>query len=246
MQHGLLLLVGEADVLELEIAADRAEGDRAVGVFVLGRFVQHLACALQPGDRFGDLRADADHLEQRGSQISQEHGVGEEAAERQLAGENLARAHEHHDRADDAHQRRRRKAHHRGRGERLEDVVQQALDAGAEDLVLARLGVVALHHAHAAERFGQAAGDFGVDLAALAEDGPDGAEGLSQARVRRRAGTPKAMAVMIGLMRISTTKAITAVSRPPTKSTRPVPIRLRTPSTSLMMRETSMPVLFAS
>ena len=51
---------------------------------------------------------------------------------------------------------------------------------------------------------------------------------------------------MTGLMRISTTKAMTAVSKPPTKSTSPVPMRLRTPSTSLMMRETSMPVLFAS
>ncbi len=37
------------------------------------------------------------------------------------------------------------------------------------------------------------------------------------------------MAVITGLIRMSTTKAITAVSRPPTKSIRPVPIRLRTP-----------------
>ena len=35
------------------------------------------------------------------------------------------------------------------------------------------LRVIALHHAHAAQRFGEAPGDFGVDLAALAEDGPD-------------------------------------------------------------------------
>ena len=54
---------------------------------------------------------------------------------------------------------------------------------------------------------------------------------------------PKAIAVITGLMRISTAKAITAVSRPPTKSTSPVPMRLRTPSTSLMMRDTSMPRL---
>ena len=51
---------------------------------------------------------------------------------------------------------------------------------------------------------------------------------------------------MTGLMRTSTTKAITAVSRPPTKSINPVPIRLRTPSTSVMMRETSVPTLVES
>ena len=57
---------------------------------------------------------------------------------------------------------------------------------------------------------------------------------------------PNAIMVMIGLMRISTTNAMTAVSRPPTKSTSPVPTRLRTPSTSLMMRDTMVPVLLLS
>ena len=55
-----------------------------------------------------------------------------------------------------------------------------------------------------------------------------------------------ATAVMSGLMRSSTTSAMAAVSIPPTNSTIPVPIRLRIPSTSFMMRETRLPVLFAS
>ena len=42
-------------------------------------------------------------------------------------------------------------------------------------------GVVTLHHPHSAQRFGEAAGDFGVDLGALAEDGTDHAEGLAEA-----------------------------------------------------------------
>ena len=54
------------------------------------------------------------------------------------------------------------------------------------------------------------------------------------------------MSVIMGLILISTTNAISAVMMPPTKSTRPVPIRLRTPSTSVMMRDTSTPVRFAS
>ena len=66
------------------------------------------------------------------------------------------------------------------RGEGADDVVEQALDAAGKDAGLALFGVVALDDAHAAERFGEAAGDFGVDLAALAEDGADGLEGLLQ------------------------------------------------------------------
>ena len=52
--------------------------------------------------------------------------------------------------------------------------------------------------------------------------------------------------VMVALMRSSTMSAISAVMMPPTNSTSPVPIRFRTPSTSLMMRDTSEPVRFAS
>ncbi len=42
------------------------------------------------------------------------------------------------------------------------------------------------------------------------------------------------------------TSATRAFSMPPENSTSPVPIRLRTPSTSVMMRETSAPLLVAS
>jgi len=58
--------------------------------------------------------------------------------------------------------------------------------------------------------------------------------------------TAAVMSVIALLRRSSTTSEIAAVSKPPTNSTSPVPIRFRTPSTSLMMRETSAPVLFAS
>ena len=66
------------------------------------------------------------------------------------------------------------------RGEGADDVLEQALDAAGEDVGLALFGVVALDDADAAERFGEAAGDFGVDLGALAEDGADGLEGPLQ------------------------------------------------------------------
>ena len=56
----------------------------------------------------------------------------------------------------------------------------------------------------------------------------------------------KATAVMNTLMRSSTISANEAVIRLPTSSTRPVPIKLRRPSTSDMIRATRFPVLFVS
>ena len=52
--------------------------------------------------------------------------------------------------------------------------------------------------------------------------------------------------VIIPLIRTRSTKAMAEVSRPPVKSINPVPRRLRTPSTSLIMRETRLPVLLTS
>ena len=103
------------------------------------------------------------------------------------------------------------------------DVVEQALHAAGENRRFALFGVIALDHAHAAERFGEPAGDLGVDLAALAEDRPNGLEGLVQSEAETQQNEPSAISVISGLMRSSKTSAITAVSRPPTKSTRPVP-----------------------
>ncbi len=50
----------------------------------------------------------------------------------------------------------------------------------AKTLASLCFGVVALDDADAAERLGEAAGDLGVDLGALAEDGSNGLEGLLQ------------------------------------------------------------------
>jgi len=55
-----------------------------------------------------------------------------------------------------------------------------------------------------------------------------------------------AVAVIKGLILMRMARANEAVSSPPTNWIMPVPIRFRNPSTSLMMRETSAPVLVAS
>ena len=70
-------------------------------------------------------------------------------------------------------------------GHRLRDVAEQPVRALGEDDLLALLGGVRLDDADAAERFGQPAGDLGVDLAALAEQRPQRAEGVGHAAAER-------------------------------------------------------------
>ena len=178
-------------------------------VVILGAFPQNFVRAVEAGEGLGDLRADADDSENGRDQERQERREGQEVAERERAGEDLARADEHHHRADDAHQHGGRKAHERHGGERLQHVVEQALDAAGEDGGLALLGVIALDDAHAAQRFRQAAGDLGVDLAALAEDRPDLGERLLERE--REGGDEQARSdrSSAALMRSSTTSAMT-------------------------------------
>ncbi len=64
---------------------------------------------------------------------------------------DLARAHVHDDGAHGSHQHRRRKAHERGRGQAFQDIGEQPLHSGLEHLFFALFGMIALHHAYAAE-----------------------------------------------------------------------------------------------
>ena len=84
--------------------------------------------------------------------------------------QNFVAAKLEHERADDAEQGRARKAHQGGGCERFQDVVEQTLNASAENGFFALFGVIALHDAHAAERFGEPAGNFGGDFWARAEN----------------------------------------------------------------------------
>ena len=67
----------------------------------------------------------------------------------------------------------------------LRDVPEQPVRALGEDQLFALLGGVGLDDADAAERFGEAAGHFGVDLAALAEQRPQPLERRGHAAAER-------------------------------------------------------------
>ena len=80
-----------------------------------------------------------------------------------MAAEDLARAHEHHHGADDAQRAVAESVISEVGGERVQTLSATA-DADGENLLLALFGVVTLHHADAAERFGEASYDFGGDF----------------------------------------------------------------------------------
>ena len=98
--------------------------------------------------------------------------------------------------------------HERGRRrERRKTFSRMRPHALREHRRLARLGVVALHHPHAPERLGEASGDLGVDLAALAEDRPQRRRRPGRARGRRRPRDTRVSAVMPGLRCSMTARA---------------------------------------
>ncbi len=149
--------------------------------------VEDLGGAVEAGDGFGELRADGNELDDGNSHEGEEHDVGHVAAGGELSRDDTMRAEVHDEGTDDAEDSGRGERHERLRSKRGDDVVEKSLGTGGEDVGLALLGVIALDDADAAEGFGEAAGNFGIDLGALAEDGTDGLEGTLQDETEDRA-----------------------------------------------------------
>ena len=177
MEDFLVGLVGEADVVEADVAADVGEGGLAGGFGVFLGLGEDLGGAVEAGEGFGELGADGDELSDGGDHEREEHHVGDVAAGGEGSGDDLAGSEPHDEGSDDAEDGGGGEGHHGLGGERRDDVLEEALGSGCEDVGLGVFGVVALHDADAAEGLGEAAGDLGVDLGALAEDGANGLEG---------------------------------------------------------------------
>ncbi len=139
MEDGLVGLVGEGDVLEGYVAVDRAEDLGAGGLVVLGSLGEDLAGAVESGDGFGELGADGDQLRYRGDHEGQEHDVGDVAAGGEVSGDDLVRAEVHDECADDAEDCGGGERHQGLRGEGRDDVLEEAIGSGGEDVGLALL-----------------------------------------------------------------------------------------------------------
>ena len=168
--------VREPDLLEDDLPANRRKADGPPGIDVLRRLREDLLRPLEAGERLGELRPDADDLEDGSDQEPEEDGVGEEAAHGERPGEDLPGPDPHHHDPDAPEEHRRSDAEQRHPGDRLQDVREEPGDTVGEDELLALLAVVPLHDPDPGERFGQPAGNLAVDLRPLAEDGTQDAE----------------------------------------------------------------------
>ena len=131
----------------------------------------------RPGRPLGKLRADIDDLKDGRDQHGQERDVLDVGAERHRARKDAPGAEIHDERADDAQEHGGGKAHHRGGGEGLQNIFEQALHTAGENALFKHLGMVTLDDANAGQRFGEAAGDFRVEPGTRAVDGPNHADG---------------------------------------------------------------------
>src|SRR5580658_2773148 len=77
----------------------------------------------------------------------------------------------HHHRADNSKDCRGTERHKGLSGDRFGDVLEKSHSAFSEDACFAFFRVVPLDDAYSAERFGETAGDLGVDARALAKEG---------------------------------------------------------------------------
>ena len=186
MEHGHVFLVREGHVPELDGAVDRGEGLARGVARVLGELVAELADPFEAGEGLGHLAADRHDLD---------HGADEEP---EVQGERDERAHGHpsrldlvgadpHDRhADDAQKQRRDRGDGREAGHRARHVPEEAIGALREDQRLAPLRAIRLDDPDSGEGLGQPAGDFGVDLRALAEERPQRPERIGEDQAEER------------------------------------------------------------
>ena len=83
MEHGLVFLVGEADVLEHEMPFDARHGTRTPWIVVLRRPGQEFRGPVETGECLGHLGSDVGHLHNGPNQKSHENRELEKIPQRQ-------------------------------------------------------------------------------------------------------------------------------------------------------------------
>ena len=171
----------EAHVLEADVAHHLAQWRAGAIRGVLRGEVPDLANPVQARERLRDLRTDRRDVDERQRHEADEDPVHEEVAQRHRAGENGVPALEDHENPDRPDDEGRERADARDPGHGGGDVAEQRVRPAREHEPLAPLGAVRLDDADAAERLSQPPGYVGVELAALAEQGPQPGEGVRHA-----------------------------------------------------------------
>ena len=180
LQHRVSRLVGEGHVFEDDMALHVVQGHGPARIVVFPGRRQDLLAPVEAGERLGHLAPDVAHLDDGRNEESQEEGEGDEVTHRHLTLQDHGAPQSHDPHAGQAQEQGRRAGDQAGGGEGLPDVVEDPRHPLFEDADLLPLGAEPLDHPDTPQRFGEPAGDVGVDLAPLAEDGADVAEGLQR------------------------------------------------------------------
>src|SRR5438093_5187135 len=180
VQHRAAAIVAEADAREINVAANILHHLGSLRLLILRTLPQNLTRALKASESLSKLSANRDHLHNWRNQEAQEQRVSKESANGQRAGHDLAGADIHDHRANYSEQQAGGKTHYRSRRKRAHNVVEQPAHSRGEHRLFTFFGVVALDHAHAAERCCQPSGYLGVDFAALAKNWADRSKSFLQ------------------------------------------------------------------
>src|SRR6516225_8476708 len=92
VQYLLRRFIRKADMLDFQETVDAMHRYGAAGCFVFRLFVEDFARAFEPGDGFGDLRADGNDLKNRRDEKRQEGAVGKPLPGSHGSGKHLAAA----------------------------------------------------------------------------------------------------------------------------------------------------------
>ncbi len=165
-------LVLERYVLEGHVPFDRLQRYPLGPVLIFLELRHDLADPVKAGERLADLGADVGDLYQRRHHEAHEDHVEDQVTQRHGAVQDRLTTHEHDQDAHEAHDHRRHGADGRGARDGRGHVAEQPESSVGEHALFPALRDVGLQHADAPEAFAQPARHLGVDLAALAEDGP--------------------------------------------------------------------------
>ena len=178
MKNFLPRVVSKADVFHLHQSVHAIDCRRASRLIIFQLLIQNFARALQTGDGLGNLRPDSHDLKDGSNKQAQKNVEREKGSQRHRSAQNFVRTELHDNGADDAHQPCGGKTHQRSGCKGFQNIIEQPLNPACEHALFTLLGVVTLHHANAAERFGKAARNFGVDLRPRAENRTNRREGF--------------------------------------------------------------------
>ena len=177
LEHRHAFLVLEPHVLERNVAANSGKPWLVTIFLILGGHRSDFPYAVEPGERFGDLRSDGRDLNQRRHHDTGQHEVQDKITDGHHTRQHGSAPHQNHDDTDAADDQCGKSGEAGHASDGLCDVPEQLVHALGENQFFPPLSRIRLDDAHARQGLIQAPGDLRIDLASLDENGTQPREG---------------------------------------------------------------------